>query len=113
MPMIPEAIVSMLACARIGAIHSVVFGGFASNELAVRIDDAKPKAIIAGSCGVEPTGIIPYKPLLDKAIDQAEHSPKFCVIFKEMSCKLLWLSVETMIGTISKRPQQKFHAYQY
>ena len=82
MPMIPEAIVSMLACARIGAIHSVVFGGFASNELAVRIDDAKPKAIIAGSCGVEPTGIIPYKPLLDKAIDQAEHSPNFCVIFQ-------------------------------
>ena len=82
MPMIPEAIVSMLACARIGAIHSVVFGGFASNELAVRIDDAKPKAIIAGSCGIEPTGIIPYKPLLDIAIDQAEHSPKFCVIFQ-------------------------------
>ena len=64
MPMITDAIVSMLACARIGAIHSVVFGGFASNELAVRIDDAKPKAIIAGSCGVAPTGIIPYKPCL-------------------------------------------------
>ena len=71
MPMIPEAIVSILACAIIGAIHSVVFGGFASNELAVRIDDAKPKAIIDGSCGIEPTGINPYKPLLDIAIDQA------------------------------------------
>ena len=82
MPMIPEAIVSMLACSRIGAIHSVVFGGFASNELAVRIDDAKPKAIIAGSCGIEPTSIIPYKPLLDKAIEQANHKPNFCVIFQ-------------------------------
>ena len=82
MPMIPEAIVSMLACSRIGAIHSVVFGGFAANELAVRIDDAKPKAIIAGSCGIEPSSIIPYKPLLDKAIEQAEHDPNFCVIFQ-------------------------------
>ena len=82
MPMIPEAIVSMLACSRIGAIHSVVFGGFAANELAVRIDDAKPKAIIAGSCGIEPSSIIPYKPLLDKAIEQAKHDPNFCVIFQ-------------------------------
>ncbi|MEO1790501.1 MAG: AMP-binding protein, partial [Pseudomonadota bacterium] len=65
MPMVPEALVAMLACARIGAIHSVVFGGFAANELAVRIDDATPKAIIAGSCGIEPGRVVPYKPLLD------------------------------------------------
>ncbi|UWQ59817.1 propionate-CoA ligase PrpE [Leisingera caerulea] len=82
MPMIPEALEAMLACARIGAVHSVVFGGFASNELAVRIDDAKPKAIIAASCGIEPGRIVHYKPLLDGAIDLAEHKPDFCVIFQ-------------------------------
>ncbi len=80
MPMIPEAIFAMLACARIGAIHSVVFGGFAAKELAVRIDDAKPKAIIAGSCGIEPGRVVEYKPLLDEAINLAEHDPEFCVI---------------------------------
>ena len=68
MPMIPEAIVSMLACTRIGAVHSVVFGGFASNELAIRIDDCKPKVVISASCGHEPNKIIEYKPLLNKAI---------------------------------------------
>ncbi|NSY36664.1 propionate-CoA ligase PrpE [Leisingera sp. ANG59] len=82
MPMIPEALEAMLACARIGAVHSVVFGGFASNELAVRIDDAKPKAIIAASCGIEPGRIVHYKPLLDGAIDLAAHKPEFCVIFQ-------------------------------
>ncbi len=82
MPMIPEALEAMLACARIGAIHSVVFGGFASNELAVRIDDCKPKAIIAASCGLEPGRVVHYKPLLDGAIDLAEHKPDFCVIFQ-------------------------------
>jgi propionyl-CoA synthetase len=82
MPMIPEALVAMLACARIGAIHSVVFGGFAANELAVRIDDCTPKAIIAGSCGIEPSKIIAYKPLLDEAIKIAQHKPDFCVIFQ-------------------------------
>ena len=82
MPMIPEALVAMLACARLGAIHSVVFGGFAANELAVRIDDAAPKAIIAGSCGIEPGRIVEYKPLLDAAIDIASHKPEFCVIFQ-------------------------------
>ncbi|WP_264210097.1 propionate-CoA ligase PrpE [Leisingera thetidis] len=82
MPMIPEALEAMLACARIGAVHSVVFGGFASNELAVRIDDAKPKAIIAASCGIEPGRTVHYKPLLDGAIDLAEHKPEFCVIFQ-------------------------------
>ncbi|NNF23186.1 MAG: propionyl-CoA synthetase [Rhodobacteraceae bacterium] len=82
MPMVPEALVAMLACARIGAIHSVVFGGFASNELAVRIDDAAPKAIIAGSCGIEPNRVVPYKPLLDEAIALASHKPDFCVILQ-------------------------------
>ena len=82
MPMVPEAIVAMLAVARIGAIHSVVFGGFASNELATRIDDAMPKAIIAGSCGIEGNKIIEYKPLLDEAINLAEHKPDFCVLFQ-------------------------------
>ncbi|MGD8766532.1 MAG: propionyl-CoA synthetase [Methyloceanibacter sp.] len=82
MPMVPEALIAMLACARIGAVHSVVFGGFAAHELAVRIDDAKPKAILAGSCGIEPTRVVPYKPLLDGAIEQAEHKPEFCVILQ-------------------------------
>ncbi|MEM7295966.1 MAG: AMP-binding protein [Pseudomonadota bacterium] len=82
MPMVPEALIGMLACGRIGAIHSVVFGGFAANELAVRIDDAAPKAILAGSCGIEPGRIVPYKPLLDEAIKLASHSPDFCVILQ-------------------------------
>ncbi len=82
MPMVPEALEAMLACARLGAIHSVVFGGFAAKELAIRINDAKPKAIIAASCGLEPGRVVHYKPLLDKAIDQATHKPDFCVIFQ-------------------------------
>ncbi|MFP4328886.1 MAG: AMP-binding protein, partial [Paracoccaceae bacterium] len=82
MPMIPEAIEAMLACARLGAIHSVVFGGFAAHELAVRIDDARPKAIIAASCGIEPGRVVHYKPLLDGAIAEASHKPDFCVIFQ-------------------------------
>jgi propionyl-CoA synthetase len=82
MPMVPEALEAMLACARLGAIHSVVFGGFAAAELAVRIDDCTPKTIIAASCGVEPTRVIPYKPLIDGAIDMASHKPDFCVIFQ-------------------------------
>ena len=82
MPMVPEALVAMLACTRIGAIHSVVFGGFASNELAVRIDDATPKAIIAASCGLEPGRVVAYKPLLDGAIEMATHKPDVCVILQ-------------------------------
>jgi propionyl-CoA synthetase len=82
MPMVPEALVAMLACARIGAIHSVVFGGFAAPELAVRIDDATPKAIIAASCGLEPGRVVRYKPLLDAAIEIAAHKPDFCVILQ-------------------------------
>ena len=86
MPMIPEALQAMLACARIGAIHSVVFGGFAAHELAVRIDDAKPRAIIAASCGLEPGRVVPYKPLMDRAIDEAAHKPDFTIVFQRPEC---------------------------
>ena len=82
MPMVPEAIIAMLACARIGAIHSVVFGGFASNELAVRIDDATPTVIVSASCGVEPSRVVAYKPLLDEAIRLAAHKPAACIILQ-------------------------------
>ncbi len=82
MPMIPEAVAAMLACARIGAVHSVVFGGFAARELAARIDDAQPKLILAASCGVEPARIVAYKPLLDAAIDLAKHKPEACLLFQ-------------------------------
>jgi len=90
MPMVPEALVAMLAVVRIGAVHSVVFGGFAANELAVRIDDATPKAIIAASCGIEPGRIVPYKPLLDGAIEMASHKPDFCIILQrdQQPCEL-------------------------
>lgn len=80
MPMIPEAVIAMLACARLGAIHSVVFGGFAAHELAMRINDAAPKAVISASCGIEIEKIVPYKQLLDAAIEEAIEKPEFCVI---------------------------------
>ena len=82
MPMIPETVIAVLACARLGAIHSVVFGGFASNELAVRIDDAKPVAIVTASCGLEPGRTIEYKPLVDAAIDLSTHKPAACVVYQ-------------------------------
>ncbi len=82
MPMIPQAAVAMLACARLGVIHSVVFGGFAAPELALRIDDAKPKLIMSASCGIEISRVIPYKPLLDAAIDLAQHKVQTCVIYQ-------------------------------
>jgi propionyl-CoA synthetase len=82
MPMIPEAAIAMLACARIGAVHSVVFGGFAANELAVRINDAEPKVIVSASCGIEVAKIIKYKPLLDKAIELAKSKPETCIIYQ-------------------------------
>jgi propionyl-CoA synthetase len=82
MPMIPEAVVAMLAVARLGAVHSVVFGGFASAELAVRIDDAKPKVILSASCGIEPGRTVVYKPLLDAAVDMATHKPSRVVVFQ-------------------------------
>ncbi|MFB2752338.1 propionyl-CoA synthetase [Shewanella xiamenensis] len=80
MPMVPETAYAMLACARIGAIHSVVFGGFAANELATRINDAKPKLVMSASCGIEPSGVVPYKPLLDKALNEAVHKVEHCLI---------------------------------
>jgi propionyl-CoA synthetase len=82
MPMIPQAAIAMLACARLGAIHSVVFGGFAASELAVRIDDSKPRLIMSASCGIEVKNIIPYKPLLDSAIEIAQYKPKSCIIYQ-------------------------------
>ena len=82
MPMVPQALMAMLACARIGAVHSVVFGGFAAHELATRIDDCLPKAIIAASCGIEPNRTIAYMPLISTAIEQAAHKPDFCLVFQ-------------------------------
>ena len=82
MPMIPQAVIGMLAIARLGAVHSVVFGGFAANELAVRIDDARPKVILSASCGIEPGRIVDYKPLLDEAVRLSQHKPDHCVVFQ-------------------------------
>ena len=82
MPMVPEAVIAMLACARLGAVHSVVFGGFAASELAVRIDDATPKVVLSASCGIEPNRVVEYKPLLDEAIEIAAHKPDRCVILQ-------------------------------
>ena len=82
MPMIPEAVMAMLACARLGAVHSVVFGGFAPKELAIRIDDAKPKLVLSASCGIEGKKLIEYKPLLDQAVDLARHKPEGCIIYQ-------------------------------
>lgn len=82
MPMVPEALVAMLACARLGAVHSVVFGGFAPAELAVRIDDARPKVVVSASCGIEPTRTVAYKPMLDAALERAEHPAEACVILQ-------------------------------
>ena len=87
MPMIPEAIVAVLACARLGAVHSVVFGGFAANELATRIDDAKPRLIVSASCGIEPTRLIEYKPLLDQAMELAAHKPQRCILLQRPQIK--------------------------
>jgi len=103
MPMVPEAVEAMLACARIGAIHSVVFGGFAAHELAVRIDDATPKAIIAASCGLEPGRVVHYKPLIDAAIEQARHKPDFCVIFQR----------EQEVAKLIEGRDLDWHAFQY
>lgn len=86
MPMVPEAVIAMLACARLGAVHSVVFGGFAAKELATRVDDAKPVCMIAGSCGLEPGRVVEYKPLLDEAIEISTHKPSSCVILQRPEC---------------------------
>jgi len=103
MPMVPEALEAMLACARIGAIHSVVFGGFAANELAVRIDDCAPKCIIAASCGLEPGRVVHYKPLLDGAIEMAKEKPEFCVIFQR----------EQEVAKLIEGRDVEWHSFQY
>ncbi|TKZ21492.1 propionyl-CoA synthetase [Shimia litoralis] len=103
MPMVPEALEAMLACARLGAVHSVVFGGFAANELAVRIDDAKPKAIIAASCGLEPGRVVHYKPLLDGAIDLADHKPDFTVVLQR----------EQEVAQLIEGRDYNWHGFQY
>jgi propionyl-CoA synthetase len=103
MPMVPEAVEAMLACARLGAIHSVVFGGFAAHELAVRIDDAKPKCMIAASCGIEPGRVVHYKPLLDGALAQAAHRPDFCVILQR----------EQEVAKLEEGRDVDWHAFQY
>ncbi|MGX0975571.1 propionyl-CoA synthetase [Roseovarius sp. MBR-51] len=103
MPMVPEALEAMLACARLGAVHSVVFGGFAAHELAVRIDDCTPKAIIGASCGIEPGRVVHYKPLLDGAIEQAKHKPEFCVIFQR----------EEEVAKLIEGRDFDWHAFQY
>jgi propionyl-CoA synthetase len=82
LPMVPEAAIAMLACARIGAVHSVVFGGFAANELALRIDDAAPKVVVSASCGIEVNRVVPYKPMLDRAIELANHQPSACLVLQ-------------------------------
>jgi len=103
MPMVPEALEAMLACARLGAIHSVVFGGFAAAELAVRIDDCTPKAIIAASCGIEPGRVVHYKPLLDGALEMATHQPEFCVIFQR----------EQEVAKLIEGRDLDWHSFQY
>jgi propionyl-CoA synthetase len=87
MPMVPEAAMAMLACARIGAVHSVVFGGFAAHELATRIDDARPRVVLSASCGIEPQRIVAYKPLLDAAIEEARAKPSHCVVLQRPMCR--------------------------
>jgi propionyl-CoA synthetase len=103
MPMIPQALEAMLACGRLGAIHSVVFGGFAAQELSVRIDDCTPKAIIAASCGLEPGRVVHYKPLLDKAIELADHKPDFCVIYQR----------EEEVAKLIEGRDVAWHTFQY
>jgi propionyl-CoA synthetase len=91
MPMVPEALVAMLACARLGAVHSVVFGGFAASELATRIEDCEAKLVVSASCGIEPGRIVAYKPLLDAAIEQSSHKPDVTIILQreEHRCELI------------------------
>lgn len=117
MPMVPEAVIAMLACARIGAIHSVVFGGFAPKELATRINDAKPKLMVSASCGIEVNRVIDYKPLLDAAIEQAAHKPDSCVILQREQCKAPmidgrdhdWADIEAKAEAVDCIPVESSH----
>ena len=105
MPMVPETVIAMLACARIGAIHSVVFGGFAADELATRINDARPKVIVSASCGIEVRRMVPYKPMLDKAIDLAQQKPKTCIILQRSQ-----VEAELVAGRDITWPEALAHA---
>ena len=106
MPMVPEAVMAMLACARLGAVHSVVFGGFAAPELAARIADAEPKVVVAASCGIEPGRIVPYKPLLDAAIAASPHKPAHCLILQREAgpCELEPERDEDLLGALLAAP---------
>ena len=107
MPMVPEAVMTMLACARLGAVHSVVFGGFAAAELATRISDARPKVIVTASCGIEVSRVIAYKPLLDRAIDLAEHKPDYCLIVQrppEIAALALGRDVDWDVAVSAAKP---------
>ena len=107
MPMVPETVIAMLACARLGAVHSVVFGGFAANELATRIDDAKPKVVVSASCGLEPGRVVPYKPLLDAAIGMSVHKPERCIIMQrpQHACEMLDRDIEWQSALDGAMPQ--------
>ena len=107
MPMVPEAVMTMLACARLGAVHSVVFGGFAAAELATRISDARPKVIVTASCGIEVSRVIAYKPLLDRAIDLADHKPDYCLIVQrppEIAALALGRDVDWDVAVSAAQP---------
>ena len=106
MPLVPEAVMAMLACARLGAIHSVVFGGFAAPELATRIDDAKPKVILSASCGIEPGRVIAYKPLLDHAIELAQHKPAATIILQrpQLRCEMIAGRDRDWVETVAAAP---------
>src|SRR6185369_12489133 len=105
MPMAPEAVIAMLACARIGAVHSVVFGGFAADELATRINDAAPKVIVSASCGIEVNRIVEYKPMLDKAIKLAQQKPRTCIILQRPQ-----VAAELVVGRDLTWPEALAHA---
>ncbi len=117
MPMIPEAVMAMLACARIGAIHSVVFGGFAAKELSIRINELEPKVVLSASCGIEPDKLVHYKPLLDKAIELADVSPENCVIYQREESKaplikdrdLPWRELEDQAKSVPCTPVDSEH----
>ena len=102
--MVPEAVIAMLACARLGAIHSVVFGGFAAHELAVRIDDAGPRVVLSASCGLEGTRVVAYKPLLDAALEEASHAPEHCVILQRPQLAAAMTPGATSTGPRSRPP---------
>lgn len=110
MPMVPEAVVAMLACARVGAIHSVVFGGFAPHELAVRIDDAKPKLVISASCGIEIGRTIEYKPMLDEALSLAKHQVEHCIVLQREAYQAQMSSPRDLDWTVVANTPESFDA---